>query len=526
MTTTIRFATQGELISLMFAAFGILPRKAAERSQGLDESWKKSVQKQLQRLNREEGALTSNLASAIDLFSRELYTYLPTDTRVVGCTGEVLSDLYETYNELIKNEGTFLDQAQTLRYFITVEAIPALALSLTKHSMTYRLGDLRLCTPDDEWWYLPSWNAEGQICLPLEKVMRWAYRLCRLSQMRFHNPPQLQEDEEEKDNAERRLKSAVRWVRGKNVPSLPELHTNFSDSFDNLARHGHVISKAVQDSIRTALVFARSSSFLIKALVEQYGTEYVQQSCHQYQCHVTRLAEDLQGFKDQANTMLEQAPAPYDRRQLWDNACVNYWHEAYQRLKGAQHVIGQRQEQGGHGALADAELQALARDYGKFNVGLVLDRLEQLRHYSAPEHFAHMLHAGFDLKRAPDTRWADIDAYASQLQRHGLSQHLCWMEPWLRATYHYRQEDYVAALGYYQTAFDLAKYRAGKNQYPLVNQYIEVAAKQDAAVKFRQGIEWAQYLGLPVRWLRDDEPTTEKLEFVRYMHKIARYAQL
>ena len=237
MTTTIRFAAQGELISLMFAAFGILPRKAAQNRGVLDETWKKAVQKQLQRLNEEKGALTSSLASAIDLFSRELYTYLPTDTRVVGCTGEVLSDLYETYNELIKNEGTFLDQAQTLRYFITVEAIPALALSLTKHGMTYRLGDLRLCTPDDEWWYLPSWNAKGQICLPLEKVMRWAYRLCRLSQTRFHNPDK---------PVEQRLKSAVRWVRGENVPSLPELHKNFNDSFNDLARHGHVISPAVQ----------------------------------------------------------------------------------------------------------------------------------------------------------------------------------------------------------------------------------------------------------------------------------------
>ncbi|MNP11145.1 hypothetical protein D3C76_1033190 [compost metagenome] len=78
-------------------------------------------------------------------------------------------------------------------------------------------------------------------------------------------------------------------------------------------------------------------------------------------------------------------------------------------------------------------------------------------------------------------------------------------------------------MDYYQVAFDYAKYRAGKQQYDLVNQYVEVAAKNDKWQWFKKGVEWAQYLGIKVRWLRDDEPTEEKLKYVYRMLKIARY---
>jgi hypothetical protein len=56
-----------------------------------------------------------------------------------------------------------------------------------------------------------------------------------------------------------------------------------------------------------------------------------------------------------------------------------------------------------------------------------------------------------------------------------------------------------------------------------VNQYVEVAAKNDDRRRFKKGLEWAKYLGIRVRWLRDDEPTEEKLDYAYFMLKIARY---
>ncbi|MOA27189.1 hypothetical protein D3C78_1480440 [compost metagenome] len=105
----------------------------------------------------------------------------------------------------------------------------------------------------------------------------------------------------------------------------------------------------------------------------------------------------------------------------------------------------------------------------------------------------------------------------------GLDSQLGWLVTWVRAVYHYCREEFDDAMRYFHLAFESAKYRAGSHQYKLVNHYIELAAKTDDRHAFNKGIEWAQYLGLEVRWLRGDEPTEEKLDFVYEIMKRARY---
>lgn len=85
------------------------------------------------------------------------------------------------------------------------------------------------------------------------------------------------------------------------------------------------------------------------------------------------------------------------------------------------------------------------------------------------------------------------------------------------------EENFRATRDYYEIPFNNAKYRVGQNQYDLVNQYVEVAAKNDMWKCFKKGIEWAQYLGIEIRWLRNDEPTEEKLKYVYEMMKLVSY---
>ena len=40
---------------------------------------------------------------------------------------------------------------------------------------------------------------------------------------------------------------------------------------------------------------------------------------------------------------------------------------------------------------------------------------------------------------------------------------------------------------------------------------------------FKKGIEWAQYFGIEIRWLRNGEPTEENLKFVYEMMNIVSY---
>jgi len=68
MSRDICFATQGELVKLAYDAFGVLPRKDACHDD-IDETQKKAIQKQLERLAKEEGGLLSNFGQVTQTLS-------------------------------------------------------------------------------------------------------------------------------------------------------------------------------------------------------------------------------------------------------------------------------------------------------------------------------------------------------------------------------------------------------------------------------------------------------------------------
>ena len=133
---------------------------------------------------------------------------------------------------------------------------------------------------------------------------------------------------------------------------------------------------------------------------------------------------------------------------------------------------------------------------------------------------------GLDLKNNNNTSQDDIALYEVNLKQSNLELILPWMLPWIKGAYHYRREEYQLAFPFFKEAFNSAKYCAGKNQYKLVNQCVEVAAKNNKRLEFNKGIRWAQYLGIEIRWLRKDEPTDEKLDFVFAIMQKANYHSL
>ena len=96
------FATQGELAKLAYDAFGVLPRKGSRRTSkeasrdGIDETQKKAIQKQLARLAEEEGGLLSNFGQVIQTLSSILTAYLPS-IQIMSGIGDPLDDLLEAY---------------------------------------------------------------------------------------------------------------------------------------------------------------------------------------------------------------------------------------------------------------------------------------------------------------------------------------------------------------------------------------------------------------------------------------------
>lgn len=519
MSIRVCFATQGELIKLAYDAFGVLPRKEAARDD-FDEAAKKAIQKQLGRLAKEEGHLASNFGQAIQSLGYILTGYLPS-TRIMGAIGDPLADLHNAYNELVRNEGTYLDKAETLRYFISIKAIPLLVVSLNQSLLRYKIADFELATPDDEFWYLPAITEDGMLTLPLEKVMRWAYQVCDTSQTQFHYPGK--NAASNVTALQHNLDNAINWTRGSRFPALAALVKNFGDSFKAMAEQGREIPKPMQASILTALVFARVTSYIAKEIVQVYDVHYLVDVCTQFRDYAQWIAEDVNEFKAELQPVMQRQESPESALAVWFHACSDYWGFFYAKADAVVDTLQRLQEARPGQLMREDVIAALTSKYGRFAVCTRLDLSRRQMSFVPPEGFFEMLQQGFVLKRDSGTQWAQIDEYAAQVKTYGLEEHLCWMEPWLRALYHYRKEDFKAAMSYYQVAFDNAKYRAGKDQYKLVNQYVEVAAKNDKRQCFKKGIEWAQYLGIKVRWLRDDEPTEEKLDFVYGMLRMARY---
>lgn len=519
MSDDYRFATQGELIKLAYDAFGVLPRKHADRTE-LDETQKKTIQKQLARLAKEEGRLIPNFEETIQTLGKILAKYF-TSPLIMAAVHDTLADLLEAYSALVREEGTFLDKQETLRYFISTSALPLVIVSLNKSLLSYSLLGFGETVPKSEFWFLPTVASDGRIEWPLEKVMRWAYQICNTTQTQFHYPGK--NTESENYQLQQNLESAAKWTRGVSLPALPVLFHNFNQSFEAMAGCGCKVPKQLQTNILTALTVARVVSYIGRELERIYDVHYLEELSNQFRDYASWIADDLNEFKAELVPILQQIESPEKSFVTWQSACINYWTFFNMKIASVGERMQRFQNEQPSQSIRKDEVESLRRKYGRFAVNIFEDVSRRQMQFTPPERFAEMLYRGFDLKNDSSTQLKQVEEYAVQLADYRLDKQLRWMEHWLRAVFYYRREEYKASMKYFHKAFNNAKYRAGKSQYKLVNQYVEVAAKNDDRRNFKKGVEWAQYLGIEIRWLRKDEPTEEKLDYVFFMMKIAQY---
>lgn len=521
MKSDISFVKHGELVNFLYQALGILPRKKA-KADAFDEEQKKVLQKKLSRLIKEQGNLPENFLTSIQTLLETMKDFVP-DSRMMNAFENLIFTINKAYSDLVRLEGTYLDRKESLRYFISVKAIFQIVVSINRSSLRYRLHDVVSNTPTDQFWYLPSVDNEDKVTLPLEKVMRWAYQICDTSQTQFHYLGKNVQSENQ--SLQNNLDNAINWIYGVSLPALPALLKNFDDSFIAMAHSGHVLSESVQQDIKTALVISRLTTHITNEIVQTYGIEYLKELCTQFTNYMRWISDDITEFKTEIQKHMDKKSSLEEKNELWLDAFYGYWQFFSTKIYEAQDKFERLKEarNGNAQAIPENVLASLTSKYGDFAVKTCIDMNNKNELTTPPDHFAHMVSQGFQMKQAPDAQWEQIDEYAQNLKLHGLEDHLCWMEPWLRAVYLYRAGEFKSAMDYYQTAFDNAKYRAGKSQYALVNQYVEVAAKNDKWQCFKKGVEWARYLGIQIRWLRDDEPTKDNLLSVFEIFKMASY---
>lgn len=521
------FPTLGQIIKFAFDATGVLPRKHAEHD-GLTEQEKKRIQKQLERLVDEKGSLQDRYGELIKSLAF-ITAGTVENPKVNFAIGDVAMDLHEVYHLVVRSDGTYLSEKENIRWFCRHYAIPRLVLSIQKHQLRYNLADERLEAPDDPDWYLPTVD-EGKITWPLAKAMRWIYQVCETNQTQFHYHGKNAKTDcaEQQQN----LENASDWLNGKRMPSWPALYWNFSKSLDRLAAAGdpqlrREISVTRRESIIVVLFLARLATYVGRAISQAFGPAFLAELIVQFQRQHAWLALDLEAFRNFTISYIEENHAPDGGRdEIWWQFSEQYWLWFAERATTFGNTLEQLLEAHGYAALPEETVSRLGKDYGDYTVRTSLELVEANREFSMPEGFAQALHDGFDLKSDPLVDDVDIDRYVEKLASKGLEYCLSWMEPWLRAAIRYRREEYESAFRYLEVAFENAKYCAGNKQYQLVNQFIELAAKTDRWKSFKKGIEWAQYLGLSVRWLRDNEPAEDNLRSVFRMMKKVRYETL
>jgi tetratricopeptide (TPR) repeat protein len=513
------FTTQGDLLQFTYASFGVLPQK---ESYGFDfkDTNKKAIQQQLIRLSKEKGHLSFNMGQLIESLSYSLTGYLP-NISIMAAIGDVLADIYDSYCFWVRDEGTFLDKTETLRFYITIKVVPLLIVSLNQSLLRYRISDLELETPKDNFWYLPSIDDAGRVKLPLEKVIRWAYEICDTSQTQFHYPEK--KADSDYSALQKNLDNAINWTRGASIPALAALVKNFEESFDVMAKCGREVPIKRQISILTMLIFARVSSHAAKKIMKAYDVDFLKDICAQFQNYSQWILDDVNDLKAVSQRVIQKIQSAALDSSVWQDIFSHYWSLFRGKINAAPYELQALHAAYPSSPLCDDNIGKLINEYGRFAVCMCIDLTQRKAAWQPPEGFVDMLIQGFDLKKNCHTNLEQIDEYAAKVDTYGLNLTLCWMEPWLRAIYYYRNGDYRTAMDYYESAFNNAKYRAGQNQYDLVNQYVEVAAKNDMWKCFKKGIEWAQYLGIEIRWLRNDEPTEEKLKYVYEMMKLVSY---
>lgn len=521
------FPALGELVKFAFDAAGVLPRKRGDND-GLNDADKKRIQKQLQRLTDEEGSLTDRCGELIRSLAFLTAGAIP-NAKVNLAFGEGVMDLFEVYNAVIRDEGTYLNKKDSILWFCRAHAIPRLALSIQKHALRFNLASEGFAIPPDPNWYLPTINGDD-IVWPIRKVMSWVYEACGVSRTHFHYPGKSVET----DHAElqQNLDNASAWFNGKRLPSWPSLSWNFVRSFEHLEIHNDAayqrqFPEKLRDSIFHALFLSRLSTYICNLIKETSGTVVLEQLITQFTQHRDWLSVELDSFAAETNAYIEGCRVPPTALDtVWMDFSEHYWTWFRDRYADLAKTLDYLLQQNDYNPLPADTVDELILAYGEYSVRTALEKLEISREFPIPPGFPQRLGEGFELKKNSNCSDEDIDQYLHKIQQDGLASHLNWMERWLRAVVRYRNGDYESAFCHMEYAFEQAKYRAGGSQYLLVNQFIELAAKTDRWKSFKKGVEWALYLGISIRWLRDQEPNEEALQFVFWMMQKATYAKL
>ncbi len=512
--------TLGDVAQYAVAACGVMPRKARNRDDEteFDESTAKTYQKRMQRLAKEDCNLQEAFEDIAQLLTDSLGRYIRCPFWAEQIR-DLLNELYWSYSSMVKSMGTMMTKRDTTRFFLTSYAVDVAVRSLARNWVVFQGYIYAAPQPMEPCWYLPS-NVEGKLSTPLDKVLAWAYASCGLTLATFHHPIGVAGDTTKLKQNERAVRS---WKNGQHLPSVPTLVSILEDSFQALSSIGRPVERRLQDGIVTCAVIARITTCVSKDIKEQLGTEYLIDILSQIRLYYGWIRAEINAYMSQLNEEVASRLAhhlvevgtdkrglaeAFERVELGIKTAPDFWAFFESKRHNASELLLSHRDDDGH--VPDDVVQWIESHYGAYAARVRSDGISRWR-IDKPELFDHYLQRALAMRNGSGVTLSAVETLHAEMKSAGVAERLPWLVHWLKGNVCYRKEDYDSASSHYATAFQLAKYSAGDLQYSLVNQYLEVMTKTKQWRRFKQGVRWANYLDIPVRWLRDKEPTEENI---------------
>lgn len=500
--------TVGDVVKYLVDASGIMPRKARDRSDKteFDEVVAKTYQKRMQRLAKENCDLQGTLDEILQLHAHTLSRYIRCSFRAAQIS-ELLNDLYESYITMIKTQGTFMTKANTVRYFLTTYGVDVAVRSLARDWVRFQGYIYASAQPSEPFWFLPT-ETDGGLVTPLDKVLAWAYASCGKSLATFHYPVRVDDPD---DKLKRNEKAARSWASAKRPPSLPVLVKNLDESFEAQATEGKPVDPDIQKAIVTCATIARITTCIALDIRDAFGHEYLQEVVGQIQLYARWIDDEIQEYMvSLAEEVVKRDPdsKPQTRVDLGIQMAPDFW--AFFESKQAMAKDFQRPHMDEKGGVPAPVIAWTEAKYGAYAARLHSDIISRWQ-LGKPADLDNYVESALAIKKSPQATLNDVNRFCDRADHAEVAAHLPWIAHWLRGVVCYRTGDYEAASTHYVCAFEHAKYSAGEMQYLLVNQYLEVMAKNKRWRPFKQGAQWACFLGISIRYLRDKEPTEENM---------------
>ena len=495
------FPTLREVMKFLFNTTDIIPANS---------DTKKTIQRQLQRLAKEETELENNAKNLFYVFCYNLEAFIDNE-RVSNAIIYSIGLLIGKYQYEVKTNGACISREYVYRWLIGNELLNSFVFAQHKYFLMFNVAASGLIAPDDAYWWLPDID-ENHVEWPLAKAFKWIYSQLGINQTHFHYPDHNDLSKEVDYQLRQNLENASNWQRGKRLPSLENLIQNLTDSLQALKstrqkNYRRKIDENTLSSFKLALFIALIATKISLLISQNLGQDFLGTIISDFKRQNHRLQKASSPLRNDVARIQRawEITSQHEMDRIWKERSMMFWEDYEGLFTRNIPTIQAWQRKHAGSELGFSELRFLTTHMGSFYAGQYILQVRNAPHQWYPKNFHDYRIKGMKLKNSGMTTKEAISDFSLKLANEGLEPNLGWLKNWIWGAYFYREENWEEAFPYFRDAFEHAKYSAGESQYKLVNQYIEVCAKNNKWREFKKGVYWAKYLGLEIRWLRNTD---------------------